>query len=155
MLIETYKGVQIHHNGHTDEFYTDIVINTTHSGKKEFIKNGRLQKTRELLDKFLNTASKKPIIQKAWLNEGDEYILVDVILFNKISGCFMFKRSEKDRPEELGKKAYRGQQLFIKSKENDAIISELKKKQSEISKIEKAVSCSSGKLIPLSEEYTD
>ncbi len=55
MLIETYKGVQIHHNGQTDEFYTDIVLNTTLNGKKEYIRNGRLQKIREQLDKFLNT----------------------------------------------------------------------------------------------------
>ncbi len=155
MLIENYKGVEIHHNGTSDEFYTDIVINTTHNGKNEYIRNGRLQKTRELIDKFLNTASKKPQMQKAWLKENNDYTLVEVILFNKISGCYMFKRSAKDRPEELGKKAYRGQQLFIKSKENDAIISALKKSQSEISKIEKTISCSAGKLIPLSEEYSD
>lgn len=155
MLIETYKGVEIHHDGHTDEFYTNVVVNTTLAGKKEYIRNGRLQKTRELLDRFLNTAAKKPQMQKAWLKEDSQYTLVEIILYNKISGTFMFRRSPNAKMEELGKKAYRGQQLFIKSKENDAIISELNKKNGEIAKIEKTISCSSGKLIPLSEEYTD
>lgn len=156
MLIETYKGVEILHDAKLDEFYTNIVVNTTINGKKEYLRNGRLQRLREALDKFLNTAAKKPAIQKAWLKDGDDFELVDVILFSNISKTFMIKKSAKDRMEEFGPRRYgRSAQLFIKCKENDAIVSAIQKANKEKDKIERAVSCSSGKLIPLSEEYTD
>lgn len=155
MLIETYKGIQIKHDAKADEFYTDIVINTTPSGKKEYIRGGRLQKVRDYVDKFLNTSGKKVVIPQAWLKDGETYQLVDVILFNAISKRFVIQK-KGHRQEEFGASRYgRSAQLFIKSKENDAIIKELIAKQVEIAKIEKTVSCSSGKLIPLSEEHTE
>jgi len=157
MLIETYKGVQINHDAKVDEFYTTIVINTTSSGKKEYLRGSRLQKLRDGIDKFLNTAGKKPKIQKAWLRRDDTYQLVQVVLYNNISKRFMIKRSDKDRPEELGSSSSyrRSEQLYLCCKENDAIVAQLQKAQAEISKIQKTVSCSSGKLIPLSEEHTE
>lgn len=156
MLIETYKSVQINHDAKLDEFYTSIVLNTTSKGKKEYLRGGRLQKLRDGIDKFLNTAGKKPVVQKAWLKRDETYSLVEVVLYNSISKKWVIKKSDKDRPEELGGGSYRrSEQLFLKSKENDAIIANLQKAQAEITKIEKTVSCSSGKLIPLSEEHTE
>lgn len=155
MLIETYKGVQIHHNAELDEFYTNIVINKKSNGKKEFIRAGRLQKTRDEIDKFLNTAAKKPAVQKAWLRKDDHFELVDVILYNNISKKFMIKKAKSQKPEELGERRYGSEQLYIKSKENDAIVHDLIKKNAEIEKIKKTTSCAMGKLIPLSEEFSE
>lgn len=161
MLIENYKGVSIFHNQKTDEFYTNLVINKTHNGKKEVIQNGRLQKTRELIDKFLAVSAKKPAIKKAWLKTENhygpsEFELVDVVIFNNITKNFVIKKQNETRLEELGqRRSGRSSQLFIKCKENDAIIKDLQKRGAEYEKMRKASSCAEGKLIPLSEEFDE
>lgn len=157
MLIENYKGVEIHHNATSDEFFTNIVILKGEFGKKDqVIRNGRLQATRDHIDKFLNTASKKPVVPKAWYRgkyNSDNYEKVDVILISNITDTIQIKRAGKILT--VGKDRHRNNEqgnLYLCCKENDAIISNLNKKQKEIEKIEKEISCSSGKLIPFSKE---
>lgn len=152
MLIENYKGVEINHNATADEFYTNIVLLKGTNGKKDqYIRNGRLQATRDMIDKFLNTAAKKPVLTKAWYKgkyDSDEYEKVEVILRNEISGDIQIKNDGKIY--NLNKNGCRSEQgkLYLSCKENDAIIAILKKKEAEIEKIEKEVRCTSGKLIP-------
>ena len=65
MLIENYKGIDIFHNAQKDEFYTTIIVRKSSIGKKdEVISSPRLQRTRDDIDKFLNTAAKKPVVKK-------------------------------------------------------------------------------------------
>lgn len=156
MLIEIYKGIEINHNANTDEFYTSIIINTKSNGKKEYITAGRLQKIRDDIDKFLNTAAKKPFISKAWKKgkyNSEKYELVDIIILSAITGGITYKQD--GRLETTGTHRYSSDdpKLFLKCKENDAIIENLNKKQAEINKIEKEISCSSGKLLPLKNEH--
>lgn len=151
MKIENYKGVDIFHNATKDEFYTSLVIRKGSNGKRdEVVQAYRLQRIRDDIDKFLNTAAKKPVLKKAWLLRSSEvFEQVDVIMYSTISGGVMVRDKagkmvsiEKDKWTESYK-------LYIACKENDSIIATLNKKNAEINKIKKETSCSSGKLIPL------
>lgn len=156
MLIETYKGVSVFHDAAKDEFYTQIVINKRSGKSDEFIKGGRLGAIRDNIDKFLNTAAKKPIITKAWHKgryETDKYEKVDIIIMNAISNTVMIK-FEDGKTKSLSFLGYnREGGLFLSCKENDEIIKNLNKKEQEIAKIKKETSCTSGKLIPLKSEH--
>jgi len=154
MKIENYKGVDILHDAKKDEFYTNIVIRKGEFGRKsELISAPRLQKTRDEIDKFLNTAAKKPVLKKAWLRYHETYEKVEVVLFNSISETTQIKKSD-GRTELLKEASYRNdEKLFLSCKENDSIIEVLNKKQKEIEKIRKEISCSGGKLIPLSKVH--
>lgn len=155
MLIEKYKGIDVFHDAAKDEFYTKIVINKRQGKSDEVIKGGRLGAVRDNIDKFLNTAAKKPIIKKAWYkgrNDYDGYQKVDVIVYNAISGSIMVEFEDgKIKFTSVGQ--YRDEKLYICCKENDAIVANLQKKQAEIDKIKKETSCSSGKLIPVKPEH--
>lgn len=154
MLIENYKGVDILHDANKDEFYTSIVIRNGRGSKKdEYIRSGRLQKTRDEIDKFLNTSSKKPVTKKAWLRgayDSDNYKLVDVVLYNAISGSVQV-RKEDGALVTINFDSYSRSKgtLYLDCTENKANISLLNKKMNEISKINKEISCTGGKLIPL------
>lgn len=151
MLIENYKGVDIRHNAAKDEFFTNIVINKKSNGKKEFISFPRLQKTRDEIDKFLNTAAKKPVLKKAWMRgryDNNFYELVDVILLNTISKQVVVKNKEGRETHIELSKYDDDYKIFLSCKENDAIIKTLNEKLKAIAKIEKETSCSGGKLIP-------
>lgn len=159
MHIETYKGVQIHHNASKDIFYTSLVILPARNGKRdEVIENPRLQATKDAIDKFLNTAAKKPAIQKAWYRQYEDsgpYEKVEVILFNSINDTYIIRKA--DGKTVTMKKEYnsgydRGS-LYLACKENDAIIATLNKKEIEKQKIKKEVSCMAGKLIPVTKEH--
>jgi hypothetical protein len=160
MLIENYKGIEIFHDANKDEFYTKIVIRKSSNGKKdEFISFPRLQRTRDELDKFLNTAGKKPVVKKAWLKLESRngyncsFEKVDVVLYNSISQTTQIKKSD-GKLETLKKTYYSSDsKLFLCCKENDAIVASLIKANSEIEKIQKSVSCGSGKLIPMLDEH--
>jgi hypothetical protein len=155
MRIERYKGVEIHHDAMKDEFYTQIVINKREGKRDEVIKGTRLQSVRDSIDKFLNTAAKKPIIQKAWLiskNDNEKYEPVDIILINLISGDIQVRKKD-GKMEVVEKKSYYGPRLFLSCKENDAMVKALQQKLDQIEKIRKEFSCTSGKLIPLKEEH--
>lgn len=157
MKIENYKGVDIWHNASSDEFYTTmVVLKGQHGRKDECITGGRLQKVRNDIDKFLNTAAKKPVMKRAWLKskyEGGEYELVDIIIYNAISDSVHI-RYKNGRTENLGKSEYNSEKrLFISCKENDAIVSGLNKKIREMAKMKKEMSCPGGKLIPLCAEH--
>lgn len=154
MLIEIYKGIEINHNAVKDEFYTNVLIKKAGIGKKdEYITGPRLQRVRDDIDKFLNTAAKKPTVKKAWYKgrgSNSNYTLVDIIIYNAISGEVMVQE-KNGRPVYVKLESnYRpDEKLYLSCKENDAIIALLVKKQAEIDKINKETSCSSGKLIPL------
>ncbi len=157
MQIENYKGIAIMHNATKDEFYTNVVIRKSSNGKKdEYITAPRLQRVRDDIDKFLNTAAKKPVLKKVWLKgryDSDSYKLVEVILHNSISHTVMVKDKE-GKVSTIGLNEYRSDdKLYISCKENDAIIANLVKKNAEIEKIKKETSCSGGKLIPLKLEH--
>ncbi|MFM2456622.1 hypothetical protein QU896_29330, partial [Citrobacter freundii] len=87
--IENYKGIEISHDAVKDEFYTNVIIRKSSTGKKdEYITAPRLQRVRDSIDKFLNTAAKKPVLKKAWYKgryESDGYKLVDILIYNSIS----------------------------------------------------------------------
>jgi len=154
MLIEIYKGVQITHNSAKDEFHTDIVVNKKLNGKKDYIKHSRLQAVRDEVDKYLNTAAKKPILKKGWIKgrHEDSWKSVDIICYNSISGEVIIKDENKQREIKLPGQ-YSDDRIVISCKENDAIIANLNKKSAEIERIKKEVSCSGGKLIPLKAEH--
>ncbi len=155
MKIENYKGIDIMHDAKRDEFFTKIVIRNGSYGKKdEVIKSPRLQKTRDEIDKFLNTASKKPVLKKAWHREYDSYLYVkvDILLFNMISNNFQISFNGRILSFNINKYSD-DKKLFICCKENDAIVKSLNDKIEQIKKIEKEKSCSSGKLIPLKMEH--
>ncbi len=158
MLIENYKGIDINHDAKKDEFFTNVVINIKSNNKKEFICSGRLQKIRDDIDKFLNTATKKPVLKKAWIKgryESSAYEPCEIILYNMISKTVIVKikdgKEKTIRISDYGN--YNDEKLLISCKENDAIIKNLNEKQKEIEKINKEVSCSSGKLLPLKLEH--
>lgn len=155
MLIENYKGIDICHDAGKDIFYTSIVINARATKKDEVISGPRLQRIRDDIDKFLNTASKKPVLKKAWLKDrSDNYALVDIILFNSISQTVMV--SDKDgkiKTIKLSPMWTSDDKLLLSCKENKAIIANLIKKKAEIDKINKETSCSRGKLLPLKLEH--
>jgi hypothetical protein len=159
MLIENYKGIEINHNAAKDEFYTNIIIRKGSNGKKdEYITSPRLQRVRDDIDKFLNTAAKKPVLKKAWYKgkyESDAYKLVYVIIHNAISDTVVVQeKGGKPVSVALNDNGWRNDsKLFLSCKENDAIIANLIKKEAEISKIKKETSCSSGKLLPLKMEH--
>lgn len=159
MLIENYKGIEINHNAAKDEFYTNVIIRKGSNGKKdEYIGSPRLQRVRDDIDKFLNTAGKKPVLQKAWHKgkyDSDTYKLVDIIIHNAISNTVMIQEKDgKPTSVALNDNGYRSDsRLFLSCKENDAIIANLIKKEAEINKIKKETSCSSGKLLPLKMEH--
>lgn len=155
MLIEIYKGVEIFHDASKDFFYTKIVINKRQFKKDEVIQAGRLQATRDEVDKFLNTSAKKSAIKKAWLGrERESFELVEIFCLNAITGEVMVKTKDgKVKNASLGHTGYREERLFLQCKENDAIIANLQKKAAEIEKIKKETSCSSGKLLPAKPEH--
>lgn len=160
MLIENYKVIDINHDAAKDEFYTTIVIRKSTTGKQdEYIRGGRLQNTRDQIDKFLNTASKKPVLKKAWLRgryNSSGYEQVNVIVYNKITNYVVVSKEgdSKQINIALSNQNYGDRnKLYLDCKENAAIISTLKKKEEEKRKIEKETSCSSGKLIPLTLEH--
>lgn len=158
MLIELYKGIQIFHDATKDEFYTQIVINKRSGKKDEYIRGGRLGGVRDSIDKFLNTAAKKPVIKTAWIKgkyEYDRYEKVDVIILNAIINSVVVKdKNGKLKDAVIDSSRYgRDDKLYLCCKENDAIIANLNKKQEEIEKIKNETSCSSGKLIPLKSEH--
>lgn len=157
MLIEIYKGIEIFHNAAKDEFYTNVVINKRSGKSDETIKGGRLGAVRENLDKWLNTAAKKPIVKMAWYKgkyENDGYEKVEVVIFNAITNCGMVKGKDGRLKEvSISGDRYREDRIFLSCKENDAIITNLNKKKEEIEKIKQETSCSSGKLIPCKPEH--
>ncbi len=161
MLIETYKGIEIFHNAVKDEFYTNIIIRKAggFNKKNEYIRESRLQRIRDEIDKFINTAAKKPLLKKAWHKgrySSDFYNQVEVILYNKISGYVMVRDvSGKESTMYLSETNYRysDDKLYIRCKENDAIIAKLMKNKEAIEKIQKEQSCSGGKLIPFTSEH--
>lgn len=158
MLIENYKGIEIFHNASSDIFYTTIVIRKGTNGRKdEFLSFPRLQKTRDEIDKFLNTSAKKPILKKAWYKgkyDSDGYKLVEVVVYSDISQTVTIKGKDvREEKIDLKDEYYNNIKLFLHCKENDAIISNLIKKKSEIDKINKEISCSGGKLLPLKLEH--
>lgn len=157
MLIEVYKGIEIFHNAVKDEFYTTVVINKRPGKSDETIKGGRLGAVRENLDKWLNTAAKKPIVKLAWYKgkyEYDPYEKVEVVVFNAITNSAAIKGKDGRLKEVLvAKNGYLDERIFLACKENDAIIANLNKKREEIEKIKKETSCSSGKLIPCKPEH--
>lgn len=157
MLIEIYKGIEIFHNAVKDEFYTTVVINKRSGKPDEIIKGGRLGVVRENLDKWLNTAAKKPIVKLAWYKgkyDYDPYEKVEVIIFNAITNSGMVKGKDGRLKEvPISPDRYREERLFLSCKENDAIIANLNKKREEIEKIKEEISCSSGKLIPCKPEH--
>ena len=160
MLIENYKGIDIFHNAQKDEFYTTIIVRKSSIGKKdEVISSPRLQRTRDDIDKFLNTAAKKPVVKKAWLigesryGSKDTFEKVDVIIYNSISQTTQIKKAD-GKVETLKKPNYSNDsRLYLCCKENDIIVANLMKANAEIEKIQKTVSCSSGKLLPMIEEH--
>ncbi len=155
MKIENYKGIDIMHDAKKDEFFTSIVIlNKSYGKKDEVIRSPRLQKTRDEIDKFLNTASKKPVLKKAWYKEYDSYpyVKVDILLFNMISNTFQISFNNRLLSFNLNRHND-DKKLFICCKENDTIVKSLNDKMEQIKKIEKEKSCSSGKLIPLKMEH--
>ena len=157
MQIENYKGIAIMHNATKDEFYTNVVIRKSSNGKKdEYITAPRLQRVRDDIDKFLNTAAKKPVLKKAWLKgryDSDGYKLVEIILHNSISKTVMLQDKEGKTITTNIESRYNDDKVYLSCKENDAIIADLNKKIADIEKIEKTLSCSRGKLIPLLNEH--
>lgn len=151
MKIENYKGIDIFHNAEKDEFHTNIVILKGSNGKKdEYISSYRLQKTRDEIDKFLNTASKKPVVKKAWYRkyDTDKLKLVDVQLYNFISDSIMIKDVDgRNVVIDLKSSYSRDKQLYIQCKENDATVTALNKKIDEISKMRTEENCIKSKLI--------
>src|SRR5688500_13988840 len=150
MLIENYRGVNILHDATKDEFYTNLVIRKGTMGKKdEYITSGRLQKIRDIIDRFLNTASKKPVVKKAWLKskyESDGYKQVDIVLYNAISNTVLVKETDgKTQTINLNDYHERNGKLYLDCQENTTNISLLNKRNNEIKKIEKEVSCTGGK----------
>jgi hypothetical protein len=157
MLIENYKGIDILHDANKDEFYTSIVIRKgSGSRKDEFIRSGRLQKCRDEIDKFLNTSGKKPVLKKAWHRgryESGDYRLVDVILYNAISGDIQVRDSD-NKLITISKDSYRSNgTLYLDCVENKTNIALLNKKIQDVKRIEKETSCTVGKLIPLTVEH--
>lgn len=157
MLIEIYKGIEIFHNAAKDEFYTNVVVNKRSGKPDEVIKGGRLGAVHEILDKWLNTAAKKPIVKLAWYKgkyEYDPYEKVEVLIFNAITSSAMIKGKDGRLKEvSISPDRYRDERIFLSCKENDAIIANLNKKREEIEKIKRETSCSSGKLIPCKPEH--
>jgi len=160
MLIENYKGIDINHDASKDEFTTNIIILKGTGGKKdEYIKNGRLQKVRDDIDKFLNTAGEKPVLQKCWTRryDNDLFKLANIIIFNKISNqaIIQIENDSNLLTVKMGTGYYNNSdhKAWIQCEENDSIIDNLNSKREEINKINKEVSCSSGKLIPLSPDH--
>lgn len=157
MLIENYKGIEIFHNAEKDEFYTKVVINKRSGKSDEYIKGGRLGSIRDNIDKFLNTAAKKPVLKAAWMKGKYEEVFekVDIVILNAITNSVMVRGKDgklKDAVIEGGKYG-REDRLYLVCKENDAIVSNLNKKHQEMEKIKHETSCSSGKLIPLKPEH--
>lgn len=154
MLIEIYKGVKISHDAAKDEFYADVVINKKFNGKKEYIRRPRLQSLRDEVDKYLNTASKKPVVMKGWIKSrnGESYESVKIICYNVISNDVVIEDKDGKR-KEIKMGSYYDEKLVISCKENDAIVANLNKKYAEIERIKKEVSCSGGKLIPVKAEH--
>lgn len=155
MLIEIYKGISIYHNAEKDDFYTDIVINKKYNGNKEYIRKGRLQQLRNEIDKFLNVASKKPVLKKAWLSDGnteETFELVTIILYNAITKCVRILR-DNGRTSDIETVGYKSDKLFIKSRENDVVISAINARTKAIEKIKKETKCSRGKLIKVELEH--
>lgn len=157
MLIEIYKGIEIFHNAAKDEFYTKVVVNKRSGKPDEVIKGGRLGSVHEILDKWLNTAAKKPIVKLAWYKgkyEYDPYEKVEVLIFNAITSSAMIKGKDGLLKEVSVSPAWpRDERILLSCKENDAIIANLNKKREEIEKIKRETSCSSGKLIPCKPEH--
>lgn len=159
MLIEKYKGIDIKHDAAKDEFFTNIIIRKGGNGKKdEYISAPRLQRLRDELDKFLNTAAKKPVLKKVWAKgkyDSDQYKLAQVILFNSITGQVIIKYDDGNtKPVYLTGNSYsRDEKLFLSCKENDSILKLINQKLAAIKAIEKELSCTRGKLIPLELEH--
>ena len=156
MLIETYKGIQIHHDAKKDEFFTHIVIRKSQSGKKdEFIGNARLQKTRDEIDKYLNVAAKKPVLRKAWLRNkyDNSFISVEIIYYNSIANSTRIRHSDGKEQDIIPSTYSSDAKLFISCKENDAIVKSINKASDDKKRIEREISCTSGKLIPLKAEH--
>lgn len=154
MLIENYKGIEINHDAKKDRFYTNVIILKGANGKKDqYIEGHGLQKTRDEIDKFLNTSKHKPVLKKVWIRRDEDFELVEIILHNPISKTYEVRR--KDGKTETIKPARyeRDKTLYLQCKENDAIVKNIMEKQKQIDKIKKEYNCSSGKLIPLTEEH--
>lgn len=159
MLIEIYKGIQIIHDASHDIFNTNIVVNKKFNGKKEFISSPRLQKVRDEIDRYLNTNSTKPVIKFGWLKNEDynrysTYEKVELISYNPIVDSITYKKISDGKIGTADRVSYyRKSQVYISCKENDEIISAIKKKTAEIEKISKSFNCNEGKLIPVKEEH--
>lgn len=157
MLIEIYKGVEINHDAAKDEFFTKIVINKRSGKPDEVIRGGRLGKVRDEVDKYLNTAAKKPIVKRAWYKgkyADDPYEKVDLTCLNTITGTVMVTTKDgKVKHTSVSDQRYRDDRLFISCKENEAIIANISAKEEQIRKIKNEISCSSGKLIPCKPEH--
>lgn len=157
MLIEIYKGVEITHNATKDIFSTTLVINQRHSKGDEVIGGPRLQKVRDDIDKFLNQVTKKPVLKKGWLKRrGDyDYSPVEIIIYNPIPKNVMVKEIKNGQITwvKLDSNYNSDYRIVLDCKENNEIIKGLLKKHEEIEKIKKEVSCSSGKIIPLTIEH--
>ena len=159
MKIENYKGIDIFHNAEKDEFVTKIVV-LPNSKKDSTIRNGRLQKVRDEIDRFLNTAAKKPVLKKAWVwkdkyNDESGYVKADILIFNCLTNNATIQREGFKATEDFNLTPYwnSDKKVFICCKENDAIIAQMNKDFEAIAKIKKQRSCASGKLIPLAIEH--
>ena len=163
MLIENYKGIEIKHDAQHDEFFTDIEVGKTFKGKKQYIRNKGLQKTRDDIDKYLATASKKPVLQKVWIRNKEgysskeyDYTEATLISYNAISGEVRVTNEGGKGYKDIslnGRGYSSDQKLFIQCNENNAIVKAAKKVNAEIEKHEKSISCLTGKMIPLTVEH--
>ncbi len=160
MLIENYKGIEIFHNAQKDEFYTTIIVRKSLNAKKdEVIASPRLQRTRDDIDKFLNTAAKKPIVKKAWLRAEnrwkvlDTFEKVEIIIYNSISRTTQIKKADGTVETLRGSNYSDESRLYLCCKENDAIVARLMKANAEVEKIKKEISCTTGKLLPMTQKH--
>lgn len=159
MKILNYKGVDVNHDASSDKFYTNIIILKANNGRKDQCISGTgLQAVLDSIDKFLNTAGKKPVLPKAWLKgkyDSDAYEEVEVVLYNTISGVVHVRnKNGKVSTVLFDRHNYKREgTLYLKCKENDTLISTINKKNEAVKKIEKEVNCTSGKLLPLNLEH--
>lgn len=159
MLVENYKGIEINHDAVKDEFLTSVVIRKGDDKRpSEYLRNFRLQKLRDEIDKFLNVAAKKPVLPKAWQKgkyDSDPYEKVSVIIFNTISGTITTKNDKGRLDNIVLNPDYRTNngKLFLSCKENDLIMDSIAKKKDAIKKLEAEINCAHGKLLPMKPEH--
>lgn len=86
MKIEIHKGIVIHYDPLTNEYYTEVVIRKKQPRKSQYTRSKQLQRIRMDIDRFLAVVAKKRDHSKVWVKgayEDSRYHLSEIIFQDK------------------------------------------------------------------------